>query len=56
MMLHIVYQLRLEFTMPPRDNRDTQPSQSVGAWYAKIKPIIIGCVTMNPPHKCCNSK
>ena len=31
MMLHIVYQLRKEFTMPPRDNEETQPNQSVSA-------------------------
>ena len=24
--------------MPPRDEVETQPSQSVGAWYGKIKP------------------
>ena len=40
MMLRIVYQLRKEFTMPPRDNEETQPSQSVGAWCGKIKPRV----------------
>ena len=40
MMLHIVYQLRTEFTMPPRDNEETQPSQSVGTWYGRIKPRV----------------
>ena len=37
MMLHIVYQLRKEFPLPPRDNENTQPSQSVSAWYGKVK-------------------
>ena len=45
MMLHIVYQLRKEFTMPPRDNEETQPSQSVSAWYGKVKPRVC---TPNP--------
>ena len=38
MMLHIVYQLRKEFTMPPGDNEETQPSHSSSAWYGKVKP------------------
>ena len=40
MMLHIVYQLKQEFTMPPRDNEETQPNQSVSTWYGKIKPRV----------------
>ena len=43
-MLHFVYQLRKEFTMPPRDNEETQPSQSVSqfvsAWYGMVKPRV----------------
>ena len=38
MMLQSVYQLRKEFTMPPRDNEETRPGQSVSAWYGKVKP------------------
>ena len=44
-MFHIVYQLRKEFTMPPRDNEKTQPSQSMSAWYGKVKPRVC---TPNP--------
>ena len=40
MMHHIVYQLRREFTMPPRDNKETLRNQSVSAWYGKIKPRV----------------
>ena len=40
MMLHKVYQLRRGFTMPPRDEAETQPSQSISAWYGKIKPRV----------------
>ena len=41
MMLHKVYQLRREScTVPPRDEAQTQPSQSIGAWYGKIKPQV----------------
>ena len=32
MMLHMIYQLRKEFTMPPREEAQTKPSQSVSAW------------------------
>ena len=31
--------------MPPRDNVETQPSQSVSAWYGKVKPRVC---TLNP--------
>ena len=31
--------------MPPRDNEETQPSQSVSAWYGKVKPRVC---TPNP--------
>ena len=31
--------------MPPRDNEETQPSQSVSAWYGKVKPRMC---TSNP--------
>ena len=31
--------------MPPRDNEATQPSQSVSAWYGKVKPRVC---TSNP--------
>ena len=31
--------------MPPRDNEATQPSQSVSAWYGKVKPRVC---TPNP--------
>ena len=31
--------------MPPRDNEATQPSQSVSAWYGKVKPWVC---TPNP--------
>ena len=54
MMLHIVYRLRKEFTMPPKDNEATQPCQSVSAWYGKVKPRV--CVRQIPPQKCCNNK
>ena len=36
MMLHIVYQLRKEFTTPPRDNEEALPTQSDSAWYGKV--------------------
>ena len=41
MMLHMVYQPTREFTMPPpRDETETQPSQSISAWFSKIKPRV----------------
>ena len=40
MMLHTVYQLRKEFTMPRRDNEEPHPSQSASAWYGKVKPKV----------------
>ena len=40
MMLHIVYQLRKVFIMPPRDNEATQPNRSVSTWYGKVKPRV----------------
>ena len=45
MMLHIVYQVRKEFTMPPGVNEETQLSQCVSAWYGKVKPRVC---TPNP--------
>ena len=52
MMLHKVYQLRREL-MPPRDQAQTQPSQSASAWYGKIKPRVC---TQTLAHKHCNSR
>ena len=45
MMLHIGYQLRNEFTMPPGDNEATQPIQSIWEWRGKVKARVC---TPNP--------
>ena len=36
----MIYQLRKEFTMPPREELETMPRLSVNTWYGKLKPRV----------------